>query len=197
MKTNQIMIRPMDDFTVSQRTKNIVVFSFYNSNKYEIHSDGTIVSLNYNRTGLPKPLKQFYDKNGYACVAIYVDKQTKRMKVHRLVAMAFIPNPNNLPQINHKDENKSNNQIDNLEWCDCSYNINYGTHNDRISKAMTNGKLSKRVAQIKDGVIIRIFESVNEAQRNGFNQASISKVASNVSKYSKYKTHKGFEWKYI
>lgn len=62
---------------------------------------------------------------------------------------------------------------------------------------MTNGKLSKRVAQIKDGVIIRIFESVNEAQRNGFNQASISKVASNASKYSKYKTHKGFEWEYI
>lgn len=118
------MIRPMGEFKVIQRTKNIVVFSFYNGNKYEIHSDGTIVSLNYNRTGLPKPLKQFYDKNGYACVAIYVDKQTKRMKVHRLVAMAFIPNPNNLPQINHKDENKSNNQIDNLEWCDCSYNIN-------------------------------------------------------------------------
>lgn len=58
-------------------------------------------------------------------------------KVHRLVAIAFIPNPDNLPHINHKDENKLNNNPNNLEWCDNSYNNNYGTRNKRIAKAVT------------------------------------------------------------
>ena len=75
------------------------------------------------------------DKNGYSTVMLYKGSEIKKLcKVHRLVAEAFIDNPNNLPQVNHKDENKSNNNVSNLEYCDCVYNNNYGTRNKRISE---------------------------------------------------------------
>lgn len=69
---------------------------------------------------------------GYYEVSLIVGNNRKWFKVHRLVAEAFIPNPNNYPQINHKDEIKTNNRVDNLEWCDAKYNCNYGTRNSKI-----------------------------------------------------------------
>lgn len=65
-------------------------------------------------------------KNGYHVVSLYKDGIGKRFFTHRLVAVAFLENPLNLPQVNHKDENKKNNSVDNLEWCDAKYNTNYG-----------------------------------------------------------------------
>ena len=71
-------------------------------------------------------LKGSLDKDGYARVHLTAKNgKTKTEKVHRLVAIAFLENPSNLPQVNHRDENKQNNNADNLEWCDCSYNIIY------------------------------------------------------------------------
>lgn len=66
-------------------------------------------------------------KQGYKLIGLKKDKKLYCRQVHRLVALAFIPNPDNLPQVNHKDECKTNNCVDNLEWCDAKYNINYGT----------------------------------------------------------------------
>ena len=71
---------------------------------------------------------------GYLRVVFCKDGKTSKHLVHRLVAQAFIPNPDNLPQVNHKDENKTNNVADNLEWCTPEYNINYGTRNERVAK---------------------------------------------------------------
>lgn len=91
-------------------------------------------------------LKQYTAKrknSGYPMV--YLLSKTGKWgpnAVHRLVAELFIPNSNNLPIINHKDENKLNNNADNLEWCENDYNQNYGTRNERISKALTGRKLS-------------------------------------------------------
>lgn len=83
------------------------------------------------------------DRSGYKVVWLCNDGVSKLCRVHRLVAQAFIPNPNNLPFINHKDENPSNNRVENLEWCDNAYNINYGTCKYR----MRNAKLGKKLSE--------------------------------------------------
>lgn len=84
----------------------------------------------------PAPMTKKNGK-GYLSVTLYRNGEKKTMSVHKLVAQHFIPNPNNLPQINHKDEDVLNNRVDNLEWCTCSYNINYGTANLRRSKTLS------------------------------------------------------------
>ena len=78
-------------------------------------------------------LKPFYS-NGYARVVLSKQQKTKKFSVHRLVAIAFIPNTNNYPQVNHKNEDKNCNEVDNLEWCNGAYNCNYGTRNQRLSE---------------------------------------------------------------
>lgn len=78
-----------------------------------------------------KILKTYLDKNGYVKVILCKNNRTRFLSIHRLLAEAFIPNPNDYPQINHKDENKQNNSLNNLEWCTCKYNINYGTRTKR------------------------------------------------------------------
>lgn len=70
-----------------------------------------------------KILKTYLNERGYECVGITINRVAKKKKVHRLVAEAFLPNPNNLPQVNHIDCNKQNNCVENLEWCDNSYNM--------------------------------------------------------------------------
>ena len=95
---------------------------------YEVSNLGRVKSLISN--GLI--LKQSKDKDGYYIVSL----KRKSFRVHRLVAIAFIPNPNNLAQVNHKDEDKTNNCVDNLEWCDATYNINYGTRNEQVRKSL-------------------------------------------------------------
>lgn len=71
---------------------------------------------------------------GYLLVSLCCNGKHKGITVHRLVAQAFLPNPDNLPEINHKDEDKTNNSVENLEWCDRSYNINYGSRNIRVKE---------------------------------------------------------------
>lgn len=102
--------------------------------EYEVSTEGKVRNLK-TKTLVMGSL----DKNGYPRVVLCTKgpngdylkcKRICRFR-HRLVAIAFIPNPDNLPQINHKDENKQNNNIDNLEWCSCKYNINYGTRTER------------------------------------------------------------------
>lgn len=86
-----------------------------------------------------------------------------------MVAAAYLPNPDNLPEVNHRDENKQNNAISNLEWCDHSYNMNYGTRNEKIAKAN-----SKPVRCIETGVI---YNGTREAERQtGLNNSGISRV---------------------
>ena len=73
-------------------------------------------------------------KKNYKFVILSKNDIRKNFQVHRLVAMTFLPNPDNLPQVNHKDENPSNNNLENLEWCTAKYNSNYGNHCNRISE---------------------------------------------------------------
>jgi len=113
------------------------------------------------------------DKDGYLHVTLRLGlKKYKTPAIHRLVAEAFIPNPSTLPQVNHKDENKLNNCVDNLEWCTPQYNNAYGTHNERV-KIANQARNGKKVKAIKDGKEY-IFCSVKEAGRQlGFHYSNI------------------------
>lgn len=94
-------------------------------------------------------------KKGYLTVCLYKDKKSKNIKIHRLVAQTYIYNINNLPQVNHKDENKLNNRVDNLEWCNNKYNCNYGNK---------NVKSKKKIVQLdKDYKIIKVWDSIKDA----------------------------------
>lgn len=98
-------------------------------------------------------------KNGYCVVKLSNNGISKECKVHRLVAIAFIDNPNNLPYINHKDENKTNNHFSNLEWCDSLYNNTYETRCQRQANS-----IKKPIKQCDmQGNIIKEFSSINEA----------------------------------
>ena len=89
-------------------------------------------------------LSPFETRDGYLKVRLFKDGKYKHMQVHRLVAMEFIKNPDNLPQINHKDENPKNNNSSNLEWCTAKYNMNYGVHSDRKYVSAFSGERSPR-----------------------------------------------------
>lgn len=156
---------------------------------YWVSNLGRVKSLKYGKERILKPRKQ----SGYYRVLLYNDKRCE-YSIHRLVAMAFIPNPDNLPQVNHKDENKLNNCVDNLEWCTREYNHNYGTINIRKSQKQLNDKnKSKVVLQYSlDGTFIKEWKSTMDVQRNlGFGQSNISICCRNIRK-----TAYNYIWKY-
>lgn len=100
-------------------------------------------------------MKPSNHKQGYKLIGLKKDKKLYCRQVHRLVALAFIPNPDNLPQVNHKDECKTNNCVDNLEWCDAKYNINYGTGIQRHAASHKGWKMSEetkyKISEVKKG----------------------------------------------
>ena len=151
---------------------------------YQVSNFGRVKSIKFGKEII---LKQ-HIRRGYYSVNLSKNGIAKRYSVHRLVAEAFLPNPDNLPQINHKDENKSNNNINNLEWCDSEYNNNYGTRNKRVSEKMTNGKLSKPVLQYDlEGNLIREWASACECGRNEFDTGAVNACCNNKYKFEKYK----------
>lgn len=103
--------------------------------RYQVSNCGRVRSLTHmdslGRTRLGRIMKLQHRILNYYSVKLSCNSFSKSFHVHRLVAQAFIPNPNNLPQINHKDENPENNNVENLEWCDSKYNINYGSRTDK------------------------------------------------------------------
>ena len=139
--------------------------------KYQISNYGRVWSKK--RQIYLKPNK---NNSGYLSVSLSADNgKIKRELIHRLVALTFLDNPNNYPCVNHKDENKDNNVAFNLEWCDRSYNINYGDRNNKASKA-----ISKKIRCIETGVIYNSGKEV--AMALGTTPDIISKVLHNKSR---------------
>ena len=146
---------------------------------YAVTSCGKVWSYQNNRF-----LKPFLTR-GYFRVRLYKYNSSKQFFVHRLVAMAFFPNySKKLSQINHKDENKINNCVGNLEWCNAKYNINYGNHNKRVSR-----KHCKKVYCVE---LNKIFNSAKQAA------TQLKLFDSNIAKCckGKYKTTGGYHWEY-
>lgn len=105
---------------------------------YQVSTKGNVKSLNYRRSGKEKILKIGKDRNGYIHLTLYKNKKVKCFRVHKLVALAFIPNdnPTEKTEVNHIDENKENNCANNLCWCSHIENINHATRNERVSEKM-------------------------------------------------------------
>lgn len=157
---------------------------------YLVNRDGSIYKLNWDRTKTMRKVAQNKTINGY----LRFNLNGKTEYVHRFVASCFIPNPYNLPCINHKDENKTNNCIDNLEWCNYEYNTNYGSRNQKAGKHLTNHpNKSKKVFQYtKDGKFVKEWQSLKEIQRVlGFKVQNISSCCN-----GKLKSYKGFIWRH-
>lgn len=133
---------------------------------YEISTHGNVKSLNYNHTKVAKNLKFGVSQDGkYYSVGLFKNNKRKKFRVNRLVAEAFISNPHNYPEVNHKDEDTFNNCVENLEWCTRGYNINYGSRNRKVSEKLKNNPRSKPIlAILEDGTIER-YPSVTEATR--------------------------------
>lgn len=172
---------------------------------YEVSSHGNVRSLSKcykcSKGGIHRipgrMLKLNKNSRGYFIVRLYNNTHGKTYRVNRLVAIAFLPNPNGYKVVNHKDENKTNNTVENLEWCDHKYNVNFGTGVQRMKENHINHQsLSKRVAQFSlDGILIKVYPSAHEAERalnKKFAQVDIC-LCCRGGRNSAY----GYKWQYI
>lgn len=160
------------------------------SNKGRIKSLDRIVEFNDGRKRLYKGsiLNPTYDKDGYLCIILSKNAIIKGFKLHRLVAEHFIPNPDNLPVVNHIDENKINNSIENLEWCSIKYN---NTYNDRIKIITEKNSVPIIQYDLQDN-FIKEWKSITEANKiTGIASSSIISCCK-----GKNKKAGSFKWKY-
>ena len=158
---------------------------------YEVSNYGRVKSYQLDSNGkILSPGNTGKDGSGYCFVNLCKDGKVKPRIIHRLVAEAFIPNPNNFPQVNHMDECKENNYFGNLEWCSPAYNISYGTRTRRMAE-----KNSKPVVQLdKKGNFISEFESLTEASK--ITDIVISSICCCCNHKPGYKLAGGFLWIY-
>ncbi len=160
-------IRPIPDFT-----------------GYYISRSGTVISVRQNQARI---MKISLNYNGYFRVQLSIGNHRKKMYIHRLVAQAFIPNPNNYPMINHMNEIKTDNYVNNLEWCTAKHNVNYGGRAIRFS-----AKISKPVFKMKGNTILSLYSSATETKRDGYISSLVSACA-----IGKRKHHKGYQWIFV
>lgn len=137
-------------FAVTDVTDDIVQITFIEGHTYDVCRNGDVFDCNFRNTGKRVLLSQSNDKRGYKMVNVRACNESVQIKVHRLVALCFLPNPSILPQVNHKDENPANNHASNLEWCDQKYNVNYSL--SKMRAGCTKRNLSMNAKLTKDKV---------------------------------------------
>ena len=197
----------MENIDIIEEWRTTVYDGIVYEGLYKVSNLGRILSLDYRNTGRAELMEPSDNGDGYLVVNLSKNGKYKKCLLHRLVAETFLPNPLNKPCVNHKiegDEGKSMNFVffnedgsvdeerTTIEWATYEENNNYGTRNERIAKAMTNGKLSKKVLQLSlSGELIREWESTQECGRNGFYQGNVWSCCQ-----GKRKSAHGFLWMY-
>lgn len=142
---------------------------------YMVSNLGRVKSL---KRGKEKILVPGELRKGYLGLNLCKNGSQKSFKIHRLVAEAFLDNPDNLPQVNHIDQNKQNNRVDNLEWCDNTYNIRYSW--------------AQKIGCFRNGKLIKVYNAMQDAMKDGFFKSAICKCCQ-----GKRNHHHGYQWAYI
>ena len=152
--------------------------------KYQVSNFGRVKSLNYKNSNQEGYLTPSLSNRGYYRVSLTINGITKQFNIHRLVAETFLPNPSNLNCVNHKDENRLNNSVANLEWCSLEYNTTYGSLQQRSANSR-----KKPVICIETGVV---YDSAKDAAE------VLQLSASTITQCCKghRKTHGKYHWKY-
>ena len=154
-------------------------------NNYLIYDTGQVWSITKKK--FLKPKKEW---TGYLSVCLCKDNIKTMHKIHRLVAEAFIPDPLNLPYINHIDENKENNSVSNLEWCNIEYNVNYQKNFSNEKREKLNGVIGKPIICVETNTV---YKSASEASRQmGISRSHLSNVLN-----GRKQTAGGYHWKYL
>ena len=161
--------------------------------EYQVDRSGVVYSK---RTG--SPLKPNTTRFGYQRVTLYNPPGNgKSIPIHRVVALTFLPNPENLPQVNHKNEVRTDNRVENLEWCTASYNINYGRRNEIVSQKLTahqTKKFGRAVEQLdmNTGEVVAVWPSIRSIEKAlGFAHSNIRACC-----LGERKSRGGFKWRY-
>lgn len=155
--------------------------------------DRWVVHANSKRFIKGQILKPQRDKGGYLRVDLHRNGKGRHFQVHRLVAMAWLDNPEGKPQVNHLDEDKTNADVFNLSYCTAKENLNWGTWKERMTASQLNGSKSKAVQAIdpETGLVVIGFPSTKEAGRNGFDQSHVAACCRGEER-----THKGYIWRF-
>lgn len=167
--------------------ENYIEYDF--TGLYQISNFGRVKSLNYHQTGKKKILKAQKTKDGYLFVRLCKDGKVKTFRVNRLVAFMFIKNDDkiNKVDVNHINEDKTNNCIENLEWCTRKYNMNYGTRKENLSK--------KIIGFSSTETKVIVLKSIRQSKLLGFSFGNISLACR--GKYCENHIYKGYKWYYF
>ena len=173
---------------------------------YLISNRGRVWSLNrdekwgkYYRTRQGRFLMPRLGNQGYLYVGLCRNGRVYTKKIHRLVAENFIPNPYGYSVVNHRDEDRTNNDVNNLEWCTTTYNVTYGGAIGKRQGSLINSGWSKSVCKYtKDGILLAKFVSISEAARSVLSTQTLDGVRGAICSCcrGKRKSYCGFIWKY-
>lgn len=160
---------------------------------YQVSNLGNVQNLNWRSPGTVRNLTPVHDRDGYLVVCLSAfDGTQKSMRVHRLVAAAFLDDFDEAKTVNHKNEIRSDNRLENLECLTIKENNNYGGRNKRVSESKKNTNCKKVIQKALDGKVLQEWVSLREVVRNtGYDASLISRVCRGVKN-----TAYGFRWEY-